>query len=454
LAGVLVYDLYWEKHLSLDGVGYLVGVLQMGSFMVPGSYRVFADVLTQWPLVLAVKANVIAMPILIQIFALGIFLPFPISFGLCVFALRGRSLTMLIFPLISILLINLTTDYILYAEYQAMTLLVWPILFLLLRPLPLGRGDGLLLLVLLALFSRTYETSMIPSVLFCGLIARQVFRERIQFQQRWIYWLALVVCVYSLSAAGYYSLFPEFPGNSANFLRQFLRPWTNPGMSLRVLFLAFWLAWFVYSKRGYRLVTLVSLGLLGVWYLIAPILFPNYLALERSVHVSTASRTFSVTLLPILLLLGVFVDWKGAKLTWTKASVFGIFLIFMAGVHVVDTGDWRTYRDAVRTTLRERSGYVPVETTIFQNNAADDKWNNPFLSVVWSAPCVETIILNGPEAPFVPFDPKRELILPGYTAYSAIFRDVVKGAGPGVYGNEGWTTAHRLCDGTATTKRD
>ena len=64
---------YVDKHLSADGVLIFFEVLEYQKFYLIEWSRHFAEILTQWPLVLAVVAGSTNIDFLVKIFGLGIF---------------------------------------------------------------------------------------------------------------------------------------------------------------------------------------------------------------------------------------------------------------------------------------------------------------------------------------------------------------------------------------------
>lgn len=186
----VIQSLIIEKHFSADGAHYFTTILDSKNFTYIAWSRQFANYLTQLPLVLAVKLGLKDIPLLSKLFAIGLYFPYIASFALCIYAIRRENSLLLVFPLISIVGINLPGDYILIGEHHVMVLLSWPILLLSLRKEPLTWSDGGLLWLLLALFSRTYEAATIPAVIFSTIFVIRLSRTRQNKRQIVIYtWL-------------------------------------------------------------------------------------------------------------------------------------------------------------------------------------------------------------------------------------------------------------------------
>ena len=124
---------------------------------------------------LAVRSGITDIPILINWFAFGIYLPYLMLFLICIYALRDENEALLLFFLASIVGINLSFDYHLAGEHHVMVTMAWPILFILLRRNTLTLMDGFLLWLLLIMYSRLYEAALIPALIIplfvlCGSI--------------------------------------------------------------------------------------------------------------------------------------------------------------------------------------------------------------------------------------------------------------------------------------------
>ena len=129
----LINSFYVDKHLSTDGVNRFCDILDNKDFTYWAWSRQFVSFLTEWPLVLAVKSGITDIPILLKWFAFGIYLPYLISFLICIYALRDENKTLLLFFLASMVAINLSSDYILAGEHHVMVNMSWQIIFILLR---------------------------------------------------------------------------------------------------------------------------------------------------------------------------------------------------------------------------------------------------------------------------------------------------------------------------------
>ena len=213
----LSYKLHQEKHLSLDGVHYFKAVLDGQNFINLAWSRRFAEYIIEWPLVLAVKAGVTNIPMLIDIFSFGIILPYVISFSICYWSRRREDKSHLFFPMISMFFINAIGDYDLVCEHHVMALVAWPILMIMTRREPLSWPDGVFLWILLLVFSRLYETAIIPAVMF-GAICFYKYWISSCNRGKIIAIGSLLLSIAVIIIGAYFILNPRDPVNKGNFV--------------------------------------------------------------------------------------------------------------------------------------------------------------------------------------------------------------------------------------------
>jgi hypothetical protein len=406
-----------DKHFSADGVNMFCNILKNADFAHDWS-RQFARYLTQWPLVIAVKAGLTDMTTLDRCFAAGIYFPYALSFVLCIYALRGESKTLLFFPLMSMVAINLPSDYILAGQHHVMVAMSWPILFFLLRRTSLTWRDGLLLWTSLLLFSRLYETAVVPAVIFSFLciVRLRTFRHK---QEAILSGISLLLSLAAVVISVYFIANPLNTRNEASFMTSMPRTLTNFGAVAAGCFSLVFTAGVVLQKR----VVIISAALPLLIYVLFRV-FVNY---HLSAGVSFASRSLSLTLLPVLLLSAIMVWYFKSELDKTNILIFTVFIVLMTAANIHDSNDWREFKAQVKQIVETRRGYISIEDTELINNRSRWAWNNAELGLVWSAPCVRAILLNPSGLRWQPFNPRKKLPLKKYLHYDAFFRTVDEG---------------------------
>ena len=104
----------------------------------------------------------------------------------------------------------------------------------------------------------------------------------------------------------------------------------------------------------------------------------------------------------------------------------------MTGYNLSDMKNWSGVRGEFKRLLTQEEGYLPLEDTSLWKDPYKDyrwDWNNTLLGLVWSYPCVKTVILN-PEGAYEPVNLKEELPLQRYLQYTDSLRIVDNNARP------------------------
>lgn len=414
----LVNSFYFDKHLSADGVHIFALILDSRDFTYITWSRQFAHYLIEWPLVLAIKLGVSNIPILIKAFALGIYLPYLISFGICIYALRHERKTLLLFALASIVAINLTSDYVLSGENQVMINMAWPILLLLLRRQALTWVDGLLLWILLALFSRLYETAIIPAWIYSVICLVRLYYYR-RKEQVIIIAGVLLLCLLVVTITLYFAINPRDSSNKADFIWGVRAVLHNPEALSAASFMVIYTLGLLLKKRIIIIfaVTPIVMYIMAHWFVDCSV----------TANVSFASRTLSITLLPVLLVSAILVWSFKRELDRASMLVFAVFISTMVIANIHNAKNWNDFRHQVIQVVETRRGYVPIEETELKDNPYRWPWNNTELGLVWSAPCVKAVLLNQPGLHWEPFDPHKTLVLKNYLQYDEFFKSVDQG---------------------------
>ena len=411
VAAALLFSVSIEKQLSADGVLYLQEVLDKGTFTIFAWSRRNANYITEWPLVLAVKAGVTDMRTLVLVQGLGIFLPYLLSFALCLYAARREKGTILLFPVASMVVINLSSDYILSGEHQVMALCTWPLLLLLLRREDWTRGDCMASWLLGFAYIRMYEAELATGMLLAvvGIIRAKSARDA--WQRRAL----AVTCLFifaAIACAVYFIVFPRDAINRHGFVLGMVESLRSPEAIASGLFVT--------------LFTLALVRRIPIIYAAIPVAVYGVVCMPTGWHapanVSFSCRTLCMTALPLLMLAAIAV-WRAGSSLDRRASV--VFLVFMATMTVCDmrhNAAWLLFRHEMRELLATRTGYIAVEGTQLVNNRCRWQWNNTLLSLVWSAPHVHSILLNDPGIRWEPFDPRKDRPLARYVEYDDGFR--------------------------------
>jgi len=408
----LINSFYFEKHLSADGVNYFCHILDSKDFTYIAWSRQFANYLTEWPLVIAVQLGITDIPTLIKWFAFGIYLPYIISFLLCIYALRDENKALLLFFLASMVAINFSVDYILAGEHHVMVNMSWPIIFILLRRNNLTLMDGFLLWILLIIFSRLYESALIPALIYSVICFVRLYYYKSK-EQKVIMVGAISLCFAVSAISLYFIINPRDAANREYFIHGVLAPFINPEALAAACFVAVYTIGLI--LKSHRII------ISAVSPLIIYALFRLFVDHSVSASVSFASRTLSVTLLPVLLVGAILVWYFKSELDRTGILTFVVFIMVMIAGNLYNTNNWKDFRNEVKQLVKTHKGYIPIEETTLKDNPYRWSWNNTQLGLVWSAPRVKAILLNEQNVSWEPFNPRETLILKNYLQYDNVF---------------------------------
>ena len=419
----LIKSFYVDKHLSADGVNFFCTVLDSKDFPYIAWSRQFAFYLTEWPLVLAVRSGITDIPMLSKWFAFGIYLPYLISFMICIYALRDENKTLLLFFLASMAAINLSADYILAGEHHVVVNLSWPILFILLRRNTLTLMDGFSLWLLLIMYSRLYEAALTPALIYSVICFVRLYHYRSK-EQKIIIIGALSFCFIVAAISFYFIINPRDAANKDSFIQGLTSPLRNREAVAAVCFIV---VYTIGLLRKSRLTIISSLSPLLLYALFR--VFTDY---SVSAGVSFESRTLSVTVLPVLLVGAIMVWYYKRELDRTALLTFVAFVIVMVIGNFYNTNNWKSFRHDVKQLVKTHEGYIPIEETKLKDNPNHWGWNNPQLGLVWSAPHVKAIILNQHNVQWEPFNPREKLILKDYLHYDDFFISQTQSSAKGI----------------------
>lgn len=408
----LINSFYADKHLSGDGVNYFCSILDNKDFTYISWSRQFANYLTEWPLVIAVKSGITDIPILVKWFAFGIYLPYLISFLICIYALRDENKELMLFFLASMAAVDLSSDYILAGEHHVMVNMSWPIIFILLRRNNLTLMDGSLLWILLIIFTRLYESALIPALICSVLCLARLYYYKSK-EQKVIIAGALLFCFIASVISFYFIIDPRDAANRESFIYGIIITLINPEALAAACFVAVYTIGLILKSRT----TIIS----AVFPLIIYALFRLFVDNGVTAGVSFAGRTLSITLLPVLLVGAILVSYSKSESDGTGILIFVAFITVMVAGNLHNTNNWKDFRHEVEQLVKTHEGYIPIEETDLKDNPYGWSWNNTQLGLVWSAPRIKAIILNQQNVYWEPFNPRETLILKEYLQYDEYF---------------------------------
>jgi hypothetical protein len=410
-----------DKHLSQDGVNYFFRILENQDYAYVAWSRRFTEYLTEWPLVLAVRSGVTDIELLIDIFSYGIYFPYLASFLLCLYVVRDEDKSLLWFPIAGYFGFNVLSDYDLIADHHAMAVMTWPILLMLLKTRPLIWTEGVVLTILLVLYTRMYETAVLTAGLLVVVSVIRIFRYRKQRELVLMVTSILLLMVVMLIAV-IYIVDPRSPANRGSFLDSIWVNKRNWEALATCSFIGIFSIGWIISDKWKKIKNLVfSFAIVPIIYYVFLRFTTDY---AMTAYISFSSRTLSGIVLPGLILLAAIVVYGKRTLNRVGICASLIAFLVMTGFNLADLRYWTGVKQEFLAVLNSDARYISIDDTILRNNHYRWSWNNPLLSLAWSSPCVRTIVMNTPGDPEGPINPRERLVLKRYLKYDEYFKKI------------------------------
>jgi hypothetical protein len=415
LTALYVFAAAIDLGFSADGAYFFMRLLDDKAILVPEPSRLYGSLIQQWPALLAVKAGVTSLPLLKYLFHFGLYLPLPVSFLICWYASRSlNNDVLLLFPLASQLLVSLPASSILAGQSEVLAVIVWPILFLLLRP-RLRNLDGALLIVLLFAMTRLYESAVAPAGIFLGLLAIRLLVDT--QTSRLVLVVAAGLAMLAPVLAAYWTFSDFTPASRGEFVSALSVPiLRHPMLHPMLAFSGCSLLLFSLSVLGKSMRCLLWPAIVMAGASIALPLFGR----TASAGVSFAMRSLTFTLLPLLMCAAIWCHYRKpafSRLSWVSACMVLSLLTVGYGT---SWSAWSHFRHSFMVELQSHSGFVPIEDTLIAQNPQRWNWTPAVLSLLWSGDCVRTIIWNSSNAAW-PISPQTRLPMQAYVFYDPRF---------------------------------
>lgn len=403
ISGALWIGFSADTYFGSDGPFYFAIILDNATFTNIAPSRAHAEILTQWPLVLAVRAGMTDLKALEVMFGLGIWFPWVLGFVVSLYATRERPM-MIFFFLISLASLNLAGWCLIYGEHMVLLSLSWPIFFFAILRRPLNGLEQVLVALLLVAHLKFYETTVISGSIFAVIFAFRTWLGATA-REKWGSGIFTTLALASVLIAAYWILFPRDPENRGHFLGAIIGSLAHPYPWMGVFFVVLTAWGYVFSSSRAILAAWVTPLVIGVFSLFSPGIWGG---------ISFSTRTMTLTALPLLMLVAFMASLSNFEMTKKWALSVSALVIGLSLLHVRHLQSWLDFRAEFQALLKAEKGFV---------NPADHGdidhwgWTNPLLSYVWSEGEVEAVILNRNfEDGYEPFDPFTEMVMGKYLA--------------------------------------
>ena len=400
ISGSLWIGFACDTFFATDGSFYFTIILDKARFTQIAPARAHAEWMTQWPLVLGVKSGITDLGMLEVLFGLGIWFPWVLSFAISLYATRERP-ALIFVMLISFVSLNLAAWALVYGEHMVLLSVAWPILFLAILRRPLNVLEQVLLLFLLVVHLKLYETTVISGAFFTVIFSFRVWLVR-GWRERGINTLFLGLAIASVAIALTWILYPRDADNRSGFLGAILGSLAHPYPWIGMSFVGFSAAGLLLqSKKLLKLAWLVPLviGLISlpVWGVNA--------------GVSFFTRTLTLTALPLLLMTALVMSFLEIRVNRHWLMMIASLVVGVSLLHVRHLQGWLGFRSDFKEILESEEGLVnPAD----HDDIVHWGWTNTVLSYVWSEGEVQSVILNPESTTWNPFDPETEVLMSKY----------------------------------------
>jgi hypothetical protein len=428
LLAFIAWAVIAQRGLIADGAGYLVPILTRHAVFSAHVSRWSANLLTQWPILLALQAGVQDLTALSWLYGLGLYYLAPATLLAAWLLLPPTRKALILLPLITVAFGWMAGCYAAISQSLVIALWFWPAAF----ALGLGRPDRAGSIAAMIVF-------VLPMLLmheamgFLGPILLAIVIHRAQGPMRRrtrALWIALALWLVTASAIGlYFSLFPEFPAHRRDFIGSITRfrflhdGWSRPNPPVVValvsagLLLGCLLA--PDRLRSLRLFWGAPYVLLLVVAGFSPLLFPSHFAPE----LQSAARSWVVGVPAASVLALVAARTAGLHLApGARPMLFGIVALAMTAQitwQLAATWRWSGLIAQFQTQLATRQGFVPWDTAFAGTGRptaaeiAATSWTFPDISIVLApAGQVRAIVGNPDPEGWQPFNPRRPEELP------------------------------------------
>ena len=356
------------RGLVADGAYYFVVLLERRwpTTVEPG--RIFAHLLTQWPLVVGLQAGITDIPTLRYLHSLGLYYLAPVHLVLCYWMVPHAQRDALVWPLLSLFAGSLNAWFAAVTESHVLTFLFWPLALFLVY----GRfadTHKLILFVLLSLATLlSYETMAAQGLLLAGISLSRVKSSKTSTERT--VWLSTTgVFLAGVVIASYFALYPRKPANRAAFVSGVFR-FTgatiydlNYPVLLSVLGLALVGGFFFCGSLKPRIsgYLLGAFGTGAAAVAFAPIVLPESLRPLQQFQ----ARAW-IGFLPVALGIAMLVArrWRPSP-TGFRFALATVTLLAFAQLswHICATGQWHGYTQVFKNDLRMHAGFVPFESS-------------------------------------------------------------------------------------------
>jgi hypothetical protein len=393
---VAIMEMASHQGLYADGANFLVGILEKKGFLLFDPHRQVHGLLTQIPVVLALKLGITNLRFYIALYA-GLLIFWPMLFwGLALYHMRYDGMFWTFVMLFCLVYYNI--GFFANGEADLCFSITACILACFLRAGDRTRRDRALLMVCAFLYPELYASTLFFGGLFFGmgfLMWRQEREQRPKF-----YWLLLMVLFLISSATGLWeALTPRDPVNFA--LARDPYALLHDGRYWALLVASLCVAGMTISRSAPMLACLFVICLsCGAAVLLQDDVWSPLYGYTLRLYM-TVTIFFACIVLWVLRW-RVFSMNRAKSAAYTGIMSLSVFALFFI-TSICDMRlslQYRDYLDHFRSEVNTRNGEIPFEFSNLSYDSLERKfyinWTHPLMSLLLRTASDKAIILNEP----------------------------------------------------------
>jgi len=445
-AGFVVLAILSRRGLVADGAGYFTAILQTRAVFSPEVSRWMANLLTQWPVLAALRLGVTDLAALGYLHSFGLYYLAAVTLGWSWILLPAERKSLMVLPLLGVILGWMGSCYDELSQGQVLALWFWPAFFALaFGNLKTIRGAAnIILLVIPTILMHEAMCFLGPILAFLAL--SRAFGERDRAAR--CIWIFLGLWLIAGSAlALYFTLVPLNAGDRQGFITGIVRfhfiYWAprsvNPPVVVAVATIFTVLFCCRHEHWARRLLPAWLPGF--VLLLLAAALAPILDARDFAPDLQSDARSWVVGV-PLMLVLALIAYNSGwLAISSTVRPMLSVVVALAAASQITwqvgATFRWREFLDEFRQELAMHQGFVPYETAFGSGTTAQapayrilsTRWTFTGLSIALApGGQVATIVGNPDPVGWQAFDPTNPAELPHIAGVD--YSRYVKALGP------------------------
>jgi hypothetical protein len=365
-----------SRGLFVDGANFLVHIVRQESFFDFYMPRLYAMVLGQLPVMTAVTLGVTDLHLLARLLSLGLFVLPTVFYHLALHRAKEDPVLLAV-VIAAIAIVFMTTSFFIVGEYNTLYAVALLIGVRLATAERLTLPDGLALVLLALLATRIYETMIYLGPLLSVIVLLKVWRAPSRPLLPTLLYLASVpLLIVAMMVAVNSVVHPHSADHLAETWVMAVDFWQNLQFDLVLGAAVVVVVWGLVKPADLkRPLPYLCSGLFLVLLALSPLLALSDILVRPLAKSQYVARTVSGLIIAAMIVTMVIYRSKLAKQVPTlvalrvpaaAARFLGFAMVMLLAGLPADlylTHDWVGYLDAMRASVRQKSGVIAVEDT-------------------------------------------------------------------------------------------